>query len=199
LKKINLKLKTPIPKSEVRKLIEKRQREIRRSEIIDKSLKICDRLTQADDFVYANNLFIYISKYPFEVDTKKIIETAEGWGKSVFIPKFNPHTKAFRRAQFTSWEDLVLNEDGFLEPKIGIDDDMVDIDLVLVPCVAVSILGQRVGAGGGFYDALLRKTHAPKYALAFEFQVFTALEYEMHDIRIDRIVTERRIIDTRIT
>ncbi len=181
----------------MRRIIDRRQKEIPRSEAADKAQKICDRLTQADNFVYANNLFIYISKYPFEVDTKKIIETAEGWGKSVFIPKFNPHTKAFRRAQFTSWEDLITNEDEFLEPKIGIDDDMADIDLVLVPCAAVSILGQRVGSGGGYYDALLRKTHAPKYALAFEYQVFSALEYEMHDIRIDRIVTERRIIDTR--
>ena len=68
--------------------------------------------------------------------------------------------------------------------------------MIIIPCVAVSMTGQRVGHGGGYYDDFLRKTYAPKYVLAFEFQIFNEIERQYHNIRIDKIITERRIIDT---
>jgi len=54
-----------------------------------------------------------------------------------------------------------------------------------------------VGYGGGYYDKMLKNIRAPKIALAFEFQVFENIETDVHDVRIDRIVTERRIINSR--
>ncbi len=150
-----------------------------------------------DDFVYAKNIFIYASKVHGEVDTKRIIDFAIGRGKAVFIPKLYPKGKEFKRYPFSSWKDLKLNRHGFYEPSVGFDDDMSDIDLIIVPCVAISLLGQRVGYGGGFYDRLLKKSFAPRYALAYEFQLFGKIETDYHDIRIDKVITERRVIGTR--
>ncbi|MGE5680795.1 MAG: 5-formyltetrahydrofolate cyclo-ligase, partial [Bacillota bacterium] len=51
--------------------------------------------------------------------------------------------------------------------------------------------------GGGHYDRLLKKAYAPKYVLAFEFQIFDNIETDLHDVRVDKIITERRVINTR--
>lgn len=191
-----LNTKPPIPKYDARKLVLDRRKELTGGEIRDKSNRIFERLIEGDDFVYAKKILTYVSSHQGEVDTKKFIDFAIGCNKSIFLPKFYSQQKKIRRFHFTEWRDLVKNEDGFLEPKIGLDEDMSDIDMLIVPCVAVSMGGQRVGHGGGYYDSMLRKTYAPKYVLAFEFQIFNEIERNYHDIRIDKIITERRVIDT---
>jgi 5-formyltetrahydrofolate cyclo-ligase len=185
------------PKSEARKIVLQRMREISPREVETKSNRIKEFLPNTDDFIHAEKIFAYVSNNPAEVNTRKIITLADGWGKSVFLPKLHKPSKSFRRFQFTSFDELIPNEEGFLEPKIGIEEDNSDIDLMLVPRVAVSMLGQRVGYGGGYYDKMLKNSYAPKYVLAFEFQLFKEIELNKHDIRVDRIITERRIIDTR--
>lgn len=189
--------KPPVPKSEARRIVLSRANEFTSIESSVKSKKILEKLSQTDDFVYSKKIFTYISHHPWEPDTRSIINLADGRGKSIFIPKLHRASRSFRRFQFTGWNELIKNEKGYLEPKIGIADDMSDIDLIIVPAVAVSLIGQRAGRGGGFYDKLLRNTFAPKFVLAFEFQLFSEIETEHHDVRIDKIITERRIINTR--
>ena len=191
-----LKPKPPIPKTDARKLVLERRKELTRGEIHDKSNRIFERLIEVDDFVYANKILAYVSSHYGEVDTKNFINYSVGCNKSIFLPKFYSGQKKIKRFHFTDWDDLVINEEGFREPKIGFDDDMSDIDMIIAPCVAVSMNGQRVGLGGGYYDNLLRKTYAPKYVLAFESKIFNEIERHYHDIRIDKIITERRVIDT---
>jgi len=95
------------------------------------------------------------------------------------------------------WDHVVKNSEGYYEPIYGMDEDMSDIDLIIVPALAVSISGQRIGYGGGYYDKLLKQTFAPKVVLAFEFQIFDYIESTNFDTRIDKIITERRIINIK--
>ncbi len=190
-------MKTLIPKSEVRKLVVQRKSELSDYEIKSKTDKIIERLAQQDDFVHAKTVYCYISGRSGEVNTRKLIDYIEGWGKSIIIPKLNKAARKFHRFQFMGWDDIIRNSEGYYEPRVGLDEDTSDIDLMITPALAVSEVGQRVGYGGGYYDKLLRKTYAPKYVLAFEFQVFANIETDIHDVRIDKIITERRAIDTR--
>jgi len=192
-----MKLKTLIPKSEARRMVLQRRQEITVDEISKKTSRIIEKLSFTDDFVYAKKVFCYISSRPGEVDMKRVINFIEGRGKSVIIPKLHKPTKTFHRAQFMGWDNIIKNQEGYFEPKFGIDEDMSDIDLLIVPSIAVSVLGQRVGSGGGYYDKLLKFSFAPKYVLAFEFQIFDHIETDVHDIRMDKVITELRIIDTR--
>ena len=192
-----LNTKPPIPKSEARKLVLERREELTDIEILERSKKNFERLIEVDDFVYAQKILAYVSAYRGEVNTRKFINYAVGCNKSIFLPKFYSKQKKIRRFHFTEWRDLVKNEEGFLEPKIGFDEDMSDIDMIIAPCVAVSMGGQRLGYGRGYYDKFLRKTYAPKYVLAFEFQIFNEIERNRHNIRVDKIITERRVLDTR--
>lgn len=190
-------MKTLIPKSEARKIVVQRRSELTPIDIASKTQLIIERLSALDEFIYAKTIHCYIASRPGEVDTRRLINYMEGWGKVIVIPKLNKRTKTFNRFNFMGWEYLVRNSEGYLEPHVGIDEDLSDIDLVIVPALAISVHGQRVGYGGGYYDKLLKKTFAPKIALAYELQIFDYIETDIHDTRVDKIVTERRIITTR--
>lgn len=190
-------MKTLIPKSEARKLVVERRREHPEAELAEKTRRIIDNLSSLDIFIHANNIHCYIASRPGEVDTKKLIDFMEGRGKTIVIPKLNKATKTFHRFNFMGWDQLVRNSEGYLEPHVGLDEDLSDIDLVIVPVLAISIHGHRVGYGGGYYDKLLKNTLAHKAALAFEFQIFDYIESSYRDTRVDTIITERRVINTR--
>jgi 5,10-methenyltetrahydrofolate synthetase len=191
-----LKNKPPIPKADARKIVQERSLEITETELKKKSDLIINRLIDLDDFNYANKIFTYYSSSRTLVNTKPLIDFAAGCGKSVFLPKQNSGGSRLRRFQFSSFDDLIRSDNDFLEPKIGIEEDLSDIDLIIVPSIAVSLKGERTGYDLK-YNPLLRNLFSPKYSLAFEFQLFHRLEYERQDIRIDRVITEQRTINTR--
>lgn len=70
-----------------------------------------------------------------------------------------------------------------------------EVDLVLVPGVAFSADGHRLGRGGGYYDTTLAAMpRALRVGVAFELQVLPALPCEPHDARLDALVTESRTL-----
>jgi 5-formyltetrahydrofolate cyclo-ligase len=75
-----------------------------------------------------------------------------------------------------------------------------DVDWVLVPGVAFDAAGRRLGYGGGYYDRLLPllPSRASRIAGAFEAQIVAAVPFGPHDLTVDAIVTERRIVDPGI-
>lgn len=192
-----MRLKTLIPKSEARRLVIQRRAELPEAEIRSKTVSIIERLSNTDEFVNAKRIHCYVSSRQGEVDTRLLINYINGWGKSVILPKLHKPTKSFHRFSFMGWDQLVKNSEGYWEPAVGLNESMEDIDLVIVPCVAVSIHGMRVGYGGGYYDKLLKNTYAPKFVIAFELQVFDYIENDPRNVRVDKIITERRIINTR--
>lgn len=192
-----MKLKTLIPKSEARKIVVQRRSEYSEQELKLKTKRIIERLSQTDDYVFAKAIHCYIASRPGEVDTRTLIDYMSSSGKVVILPKLNKIKKEFRRCQFMGWDHVVKNSEGYYEPIYGMDEDMSDIDLIIVPALAVSISGQRIGYGGGYYDKLLKQTFATKVVLAFEFQIFEYIESTNLDTRIDKIITERRIINIK--
>ena len=192
-----MKVKTLIPKLEARKQSVQRKSELSPEEIRKKTNIIIERFTATDDFIQAKIIHCYISSRPGEIETRKLIDIMEGCGKAIIIPKMNRISRSLQRFYFTGWENVVKNSEGYLEPNVGIDEENNDVDLFIVPALAVSLLGQRVGYGGGYYDKLLKNTYAPKIVLAMELQIFDSIENTSLDVRIDKIVTERRVINTR--
>jgi 5-formyltetrahydrofolate cyclo-ligase len=71
-----------------------------------------------------------------------------------------------------------------------------DAGLVLVPGVAFTPRGDRLGYGGGFYDRLLGGWPArpPVVAGAFGVQVLDSLPMGPDDVRIDAVVTEQGLL-----
>jgi len=190
-------LHTLFTKSEARRTVVNRRKEFQPEELYRKSKLIIDRLIASDDFHFAKKIHTYIASRPGEIDTHYLIDKMEGLGKTIILPKLHKQSKKFHRANFMGWEHLAKNSDGYIEPLIAFDEGLSDIDLIIVPTIAVSLVGQRVGYGGGYYDSLLKQTHSTKIVLAFELQIFNYIETELHDVRIDKIITELRTINTR--
>jgi len=67
-----------------------------------------------------------------------------------------------------------------------------EIDLVLVPGLAFTRDGGRLGRGGGFYDRLLGQPllKARRIGVCFEVQIVQSVPLEGHDQRVDEVLTE---------
>jgi 5-formyltetrahydrofolate cyclo-ligase len=131
-----------------------------------------------------------------EVDTSAIIDWALTQGKTVAAPRIiAPRTMVMHR--FTDpTRDLEEGKHGIRAPRADLPlVAPAEFDLVLMPGSAFSADGARLGYGGGFYDTYLaHATNVPRIAVAFELQIVGELPHEAHDLAVDAIVTEQRVI-----
>ena len=64
------------------------------------------------------------------------------------------------------------------------------VDFVIVPGLAFTEDGARLGYGGGFYDRFLtRLPGVPNAAVCFTEQLVDTLPVEPHDVRVQRVVS----------
>ena len=78
---------------------------------------------------------------------------------------------------------------------------MVHPDVLLVPLVAVTMSGVRLGQGRGYYDRALAALRARgsvlAIGLAWECQIAPALPADAWDVPVDMIATPQRLVDCR--
>lgn len=84
-------------------------------------------------------------------------------------------------------DGLVPGAHGIRTPQ-GLPVDVGSIDLVLVPGVAFTTRGDRLGRGGGHYDRFLATCTAPMIGVCFAEQLVDELPVEPHDVRVNRVV-----------
>src|SRR5690606_36558955 len=92
------------------------------------------------------------------------------------------------------WEAMVPGVLGIPAPR---DTRAAEepIDLALVPGLAFTTAGARLGYGAGYYDRWLAGHPATwRVALALEHQLEPELPLDAHDVPMDLVVTERRVI-----
>ncbi|MFH1282738.1 MAG: 5-formyltetrahydrofolate cyclo-ligase [bacterium] len=184
-------------KKKIRNDVSKALRGLTETEIIEKSKLISGRVKQLRVFKEAKNIVFYYSKYP-EVSTHEFIKDSLDNGKTVFLPKIVENSKCFNVCSVSNCDtDLCVGKWGISEPKDkGSDIQALKIiDLIIVPGIAFDEYGNRIGRGQGYYDKVLSKlNNAPKVALAFDLQVRNIIPVDEHDIQVDYIITESRII-----
>ncbi len=158
---------------------------------------IFNKLVNSELYKNAKSIFIYIN-FSNEINTINIIEKALNDGKEVFIPKIYKGDKSMKAIKLNSFNELKKNSMGILEPY---DDsnfiEKTNIDLIIVPGVVFDNKGNRIGYGGGYYDRYLEdiKYKNNKVALAYDLQIVESIDAEAHDVKIDYIVTNTKIID----
>ena len=81
-------------------------------------------------------------------------------------------------------------------------ESLTEADLIIIPALAASSDGARLGQGGGWYDRALthRFPGVPVVAVIFDDEVLDPGEIptEAHDVPIDMIVTPTRTITTDV-
>ena len=135
-----------------------------------------------------------------EVGTLTIIENALMSGKHIFLPKV---VENFIEARMEFYEVFSTNEliggyKGIMEPT-GNVERVFDYEaykdknvLMLVPGVAFSKDGYRLGYGKGYYDHYLcDKPNILKCGLCFSMQIIDDLPVNENDVKMDMIISER--------
>jgi 5-formyltetrahydrofolate cyclo-ligase len=153
------------------------------------------------DYKKAKLIMAYVD-YKNEVITNDIISYSLEKGKRVVVPVTEIKTKKMTPCEVINYpEDLISGNYGIMEPKeecIRPVDPKI-IDLILIPGVAFDVRGNRLGYGAGYYDRFLMRLNddAVKIALAYEMQILENVYPEKHDVPIDFIITEKRVIDCK--
>jgi 5-formyltetrahydrofolate cyclo-ligase len=93
-------------------------------------------------------------------------------------------------------EELVRGPLGAPEPPASAPEvALPEIACVLLPGLGFSRQGQRLGRGGGAYDATLAAApQAVRVGVAFTLQLLDQLPCEPHDLTLDALVTERETL-----
>ena len=160
-----------------------------------KSEIIANQIFSLDEYIFAKTVMVYLSTQN-EVCTDAVIDDALASGKKVCVPKCAKEGANDMLAyEISSRHNLFPGRFSILEPG----DDAVcvekkEIDLVLTPALALSENGARLGRGGGFYDGFLKDFPGIKAGLCFDEFLFEQLPTQTHDIFMDIVITDRRVI-----
>lgn len=77
---------------------------------------------------------------------------------------------------------------GISEPTGEVVTNYADIDLIVIPGVAFSPAGARIGRGKGYYDKLLPNIAAYKIGICFPFQLVDDIPTEELDVAVDEVI-----------
>lgn len=186
-------------KQKLRAAALKKRRSIPPAELAELSSRVMARLLSLEEYRRARLLISYCATAD-EVQTKPIIERALAEGKRVAVIATHVATKKLSFSEIRSFDDLAPGAFGILEPRQGRvrPVSLVEADLILVPLVAWDLEGHRLGYGAGYFDrALEGERRVAKVGLALESQRLPQIPESRHDVRLDLIVTEERVVRPR--
>jgi len=183
-------------KTRLRKKLMKIRSDLSKSEVFGKSNQIKRRFFEMDELKHAHAILFYVS-YDNEVYTHDMIKESLSTGKKVVVPITDTEKHCLILSRLNNWNDLEYGTYSILEPKKNCIDEVSldEVDVIIVPGVAFDESGNRIGHGVGYYDKLLRNSkNASHIGLAFELQIVDRISAERHDVKVDKIVTEKRVI-----
>jgi len=161
-----------------------------------KNRMICERLLSLDELRNASVIFFFAS-FRTEVDTTEMIKSSLFSGKRVLLPKVDKDRHELLLYEIRDFGELAPGYMGIPEPPVSENQMSInDADIVIIPGAGFDASGNRIGYGGGYYDRLLSglQKNIPVVAPSFEEQLVDVLPSEPHDIRVQMIVTDRRLI-----
>jgi 5-formyltetrahydrofolate cyclo-ligase len=163
------------------------------------SAVITERLLQLPEYRQADTVLGYMN-IGAEFASELWIQRVLAEGKRLVLPRVNRHTNQLDLYWVDDPENqLAAGLWGIREPIVEIceqTDAINEVEFALLPGVAFSRTGARLGYGGGFYDKLLvHMTHQPALvAAAFALQIVEQIPQETTDVKVGWIITEQETI-----
>ena len=159
----------------------------------DSGQKICKTLCSLSCYQQADAIFSYVSTNT-EPSTFLLLEQALKDNKRLAVPKTYKNG-TMEAIVIHSLSELSVGQFGILEPQSGESLSPNQIDFSLIPCMSMSLTGQRLGYGGGYYDRFLSQLSNRNFAAACCGALLThSLPIEPHDQAIPLILTERSLL-----
>jgi len=170
-----------------------RRREIGPAERQERSAAVCELIWNRPDVQSAVK-----AKLPFavylandnEIDLADLIEQLWKEGVTVAVPSWNAETRNYRLAIYASTTTLLEGYHGILEPAEIFEIAPSDIGVWIVPGLAFTRDGRRIGYGGGWYDRYLSAAVPGALALgvAYRFQMLEDLPTDSRDHRVTDVI-----------
>lgn len=173
-------------KKTLRRQIREKKRTMTEEEIISRSQRLGELFAATEAYRSAKSVYGYLP-YNQEVRTVPILQKALSDGKRVAVPKVYGDTMKFLWLDDLS--QVEKSEMGIPEPVA--DEPVADDEtaLVLMPGIAFTQNGDRMGYGGGYYDRFLAaEPNHPTVALCYAFQMVKSLPTEEFDIPVDLVL-----------
>ena len=185
-------------KTELRKAMIKRREEcsVEYCERSDKA--IVERLLGLEAYKKARTIFTYVSRGK-ETDTWQLLNHILRDQKRAAVPRCILSRQGeggiMKAYELKALEELEPGAFGIMEPKGGCREvGPEELSLAVIPCVACSESGVRLGWGGGYYDRYLALTPALRVVLCREHMICEGIPKEAHDCSADYVVTEKRVL-----
>ena len=183
-------------KKAFRREMRARMRALDPAYVAESDAAICARLLELPEYRAAKRVFAYFS-VGREPDTHAFVRAALDAGKEIYLPVITGDgLMDFARYYGTE----PLGESALHIPEPGPDAPRAEpegTDLLLVPAVSFDPEGYRLGQGGGFYDRFLARCHVFSAGLCREQMLCPQAPREPHDMGVDCVLTEQRVIRCR--
>ena len=173
-------------KQTLRRMIREQKRAMTTEQIEQASARLGEKFAVSALYQQAKTIYGYLP-YNQEVRTVPMLQRALDEGKRVAVPKCYGD-----EMRFIFLYDLSQVESGYCGIPEPIADGPVADDptaLVLMPGLAFTERGERMGYGGGFYDRFLAaEPNHPTLALCYAFQMVEHIPTEEFDIPVDCVL-----------
>ena len=190
---------TTVEKTSLRKKIIRLKSSLDADAVGAMSSIIADRLFSFPGFQRSRNVLVYLALIK-EVQTESIIRKCFAMGKRVFVPIVDEANNDLLASELRGLDIKFAKEAcGTWVPEekerkiVALDI----IDLAIIPGLAFTRQGTRLGRGKGYYDKLLARlpSHAMKVGVAFDFQVLDFIPRGQHDTAVNMLITEKETCD----
>lgn len=186
-----------MPKPSIRRTMLARRKSLSQEELRSASLAVQRKFLETEEFRGAGILVIYAPIHN-EVDTSLVMRTALDSGKMLAFPAVVGNRLVFRQVERES--SLKSGAFGIMEPcSHGRVFCPEEIDLFVLPGIAFDLNGERIGYGKGYYDKTLHilEGRGKLVAFCYDFQLVDEIRGEPHDVKMDLIITEKRMVRPR--
>ena len=148
---------------------------------------IVNKIKKLDVYKKSRVVAIYNS-LENEVDTKEFLID----DKVFLLPRVVNNDLIFLQIDFkTKYTKSIF---GVMEPLMNNNLFNNKIDLMIIPGVSFDKDLNRLGYGKGYYDRFLKNKDVYKIGVCFDLLLAKKIPIEDHDIKMDMVVTEKRII-----
>ena len=107
--------------------------------IQDLSFEIANRSLTLDIWDYTNYHIFFPIENNNEIDTKLIIQIAQGKDKNVVLPKTNFKKKTITNYLLTDATLMTTNKYGISEPRSGIEINEKQLEVVFIPLLLIQL------------------------------------------------------------
>jgi 5-formyltetrahydrofolate cyclo-ligase len=129
-----------------------------------------------------------------EVDLRSLDASLRARGVSVAYPAIDPETRGMT-FRFCDVHELEERGFGFGEPApTSREPERGELDVIVVPAIALDPTGHRIGYGAGYYDRTILRFAPPAVTIgvAFDFQLVAEVPFTEYDVPLGHVVTDER-------